>query len=184
MCNYVFTIKKKPTGQEEFIEVSTKCRGTHCHESTLHHLPVKIENEISNSNDTESSSINQVTNYSPKHRPLATSQSNTSTSNDRNVMAKTADRVCLIKQKKKLNGHQNNSSTPGRSNLNSNQRADDDGFTVLDRALVNQISMQIGTKIMNKLEQINLKVNQISDRMFDLEKKFDNMEGVFESIGF
>ena len=35
------------------------------------------------------------------------------------------------------------------------------------------IANQIASKIMIKLDQINLKVNQISDRLFELERKID-----------
>jgi hypothetical protein len=45
-----------------------------------------------------------------------------------------------------------------------------------DKNALNQIVNQISGKIMIKLDQINLKLNQISDRLFDLERKFETIE--------
>lgn len=49
-------------------------------------------------------------------------------------------------------------------------------LNLLDKNVINQIANQISSKIMIKLDQINLKVNQISDRLYDLERKLDSVE--------
>lgn len=49
-------------------------------------------------------------------------------------------------------------------------------LNLLDKNFINQIANQISGKIMIKLDQINLKVNQISDRLYDLERKLDSVE--------
>lgn len=45
-----------------------------------------------------------------------------------------------------------------------------------DRVFYQTIANQVSNKLMIKLDQINLKVNQISDRLYDLEKKLETYE--------
>ena len=49
-----------------------------------------------------------------------------------------------------------------------------------DRLLLSQLSAQITSRIMIKLDQINLKVNQISDRLYELERKLENVDSAFD----
>ena len=48
--------------------------------------------------------------------------------------------------------------------------------SLADRVILSQLANQITSRIMIKLDQINLKVNQISDRLYELERKFENVD--------
>jgi hypothetical protein len=48
--------------------------------------------------------------------------------------------------------------------------------------LATQIATQITSKLMIKLDQINLKINAINDKLYDMERKLDNLESQSDII--
>lgn len=69
-----------------------------------------------------------------------------------------------------------NTSTSSNSNTNNSNSNTMNVISLSDKNVINQIVNQVSSKIMIKLDQINLKVNQISDRLYDLERKLDSVE--------
>lgn len=201
---YVFTIKKKPTGIEEFIEVNTKCRGIHNHTSKISFTseqgytesPINNSNSNSNSNSDQAMNIekNPLKNFDESE--LATlknspnkintllnnkrfSNGSFCSPNSKNIVfsnkMSVANKIIMLAKRRKLNDSENNNV-----NIPVYQNMDENGLSGVDHAMISQISNQISAKLMGKLDQINLKVNQISDRLYDLEKKFDNLESIVD----
>jgi hypothetical protein len=96
------------------------------------------------------------------------------------------ERLVILAKKRKFHDDENNFSNQHNSLLNScintnslNSSRNDNSTTSsssIDRNLINQLATQISNKVMIKLDQINFKINQINDRLYNLEKKFETIE--------
>jgi hypothetical protein len=164
---YVFTVKTKPKDTDEFVLVETKCRGIHNH------------NHGNNNNNSPGTPNTSVTHsHTPKSTTVNRSSlptSNAALSYNHNHVASLAsttpnERVVVLTKKRKIeedysvNMSGGNGSPPAKT------------MSLNDKNALNHIVNQISSKIMIKLDQINLKLNQISDRLFDLERKFETIE--------
>ncbi|CAF0912081.1 unnamed protein product [Brachionus calyciflorus] len=144
---YVFMIRSKPDDNDKFVEVEGKRRGIHNH-----------------------SGFQNGENITPKAKRLSL-QPYFSHDNKMSVMAKKRkyfeEEFGLGIQKFTPTNIENLTTIPATSIQSINPT---------DRNLIAQITNQITSKIMIKLDQINLKVNQISDRLYDLERKLETVE--------
>jgi hypothetical protein len=73
-------------------------------------------------------------------------------------------------------GNNNNSNNNLDSMCNNNNNNSSGSMNFADRNYVNHFVSQLTGKVMLKLDQINLKINQISDRLYNLERKFESIE--------
>jgi hypothetical protein len=247
---FVFTIRKKPKGNEKFIDIDTKSRGNHVHNgvtiiTTDITLPSTSNNNFSsqeennnmlvttttmkssfnNSNDSSSFNLNESTksiNEQLKKKQFSSSNKNINFSNQRkNIPKKRKNTNTSSSQNENQNistfNEDNdemnllNTSSASLSNFNeqlqtmitstpppplgppphqqqypSSLRFGSSSNTLpfpsipttslADRVILSQLANQITSRIMIKLDQINLKVNQISDRLYELERKFENVD--------
>lgn len=151
---YVFMIRNKPDDNEKFVEVEGKRRGIHNH------------NGFQNGE-----------NLTPKAKRLSLQPyTNQNDSNKFSIVAKKRKYVeddfgLSTKLSPNVDSNANTTaSSVGLTQLGASN------LTSLDRNLIAQLSNQITNKIMIKLDQINIKVNQISDRLYDLERKLETVE--------
>ncbi|RNA10563.1 hypothetical protein BpHYR1_026476 [Brachionus plicatilis] len=143
---YVFMIRSKPDDGDKFVEVEGKRRGIHNH-----------------------SGFHNGENMTPKVK-RSSLQSYLAHDNKISIMAKKRkffeDEYGLCSNKLTVSGLENVTGLAGAAV----------SLSPTDRNLITQITNQITSKIMIKLDQINLKVNQISDRLYDLERKLETVE--------
>ena len=90
--------------------------------------------------------------------------------------------MILINRKRKIFEDEQTGLNGLNDSFNNSQNQPTDSplnkLNINERQLASQIANQISSKIMIKLDQINLKVNQISDRLYELERKFDSFESI------
>lgn len=182
---YVFTVKNKPAEHDKYVEVETKCRGVHNHQHAGNMVNNSMNGGISNSIGGHRSRLSL---------PAVSLNSNGSTSSSSSSGGQ-QERVVVLTKKRKLmhddsdygNGSMMNSSTSPNMSINSANTSTAGGaasssppmssrLNASDKTALSQIVNQISNKVMIKLDQINLKLNQISDRLFDLERKFETIE--------
>ncbi len=186
---YVFTIKNKPTGTEEFVEVHTKCRGIHQHNGAagIQSSDNRSSSCSSYNNESIKSSLSPPRKNSEK---LVLNENNKRLSNEMNISA--ANKIVMLAKRRRLS-NVNNSNDVDREcglkdegvarNVNGTVNGVGGGSSMLngiERALVSEISSQISAKILSKLDVIDLKIDQISGRLYELERKFDNLERVVD----
>ena len=159
---YVFTVKAKPADTDKYVEVETKCRGVHNH----------------NYNSSMNGGGNSSANSTPTKNSRLSLPTISSQTNGNGNSASNNERVVLLTKKRKYEDdysilhNTSSSNNPSASSPSSNGNR----LNANDKNALNQIVNQISSKIMIKLDQINLKLNQISDRLFDLERKFETIE--------
>jgi hypothetical protein len=158
---YVFTVKAKPADTDKYVEVETKCRGLHNHGN---HNGSML-NGAGSSNQSTPAKASRLS--LPNNLNSSVQHANTNGGNN--------ERVVLLTKKRKYeedyaNTSGSNNNGGGLSPPSSNK------LSTADKNMLNQVVNQISSKIMIKLDQINLKLNQISDRLFDLERKFETIE--------
>lgn len=190
----MFTIKHKPEPDDKYVEVEAKIRGTHRH----HDSSTYDDGDQQNSPNVSSRSSFGGGGASRKRKSLSC------TSNDEMTSPQPSDKNQLL-AKRKINqknikienttttsiensissvattylaASPTNSTPSGLSRLLQPTTATttNNALSLSEKSVVNQIVNQISNKIMIKLDQINLKVNQISDRLYDLERKLDSVE--------
>ncbi len=171
---YVFTVKGKPADTDKYVEVETKCRGLHNHSGAHNGSMVNGHNSSNLSTPAKHSRLSLPTNpsnssHNNASHHTAMNSSSTNGSNGGN------ERVVLLTKKRKyeedFNGGSATSNGTGSSGSPPSSK-----LSSADKNVLNQVVNQISSKIMIKLDQINLKLNQISDRLFDLERKFETIE--------
>lgn len=143
---YVFMIRNKPDDAEKFVEVEGKRRGIHNH-----------------------TGFQNGENLTPKAKRLSLQPSY-------HGLNQNDSRFSLVAKKRKYVDDDFGLTvklSPNGENVASGCAS---SLSQSDRNLIAQISNQITSKIMIKLDQINLKVNQISDRLYDLERKLETVE--------
>ena len=163
---YVFTVKQKPADTDKYVEVETKCRGVHNHSS------------MTNGNHNTSINSPHATNNISSHKNSRLSLPTTLHSNNNNNNNTNGERVVVLAKKRKHEDHDGSSSYQyqNSSMMGGGGGSPPGRLNAQDKNALNQIVNQISGKIMLKLDQINLKLNQISDRLFDLERKFETIE--------
>lgn len=177
---YVFTIKNKPVGTEEFVEVHTKCRGSHQHNGV--NIPQNYENRSSScssyNNESNKSSV------SPLRTNSVLNENNKRLSNESNKSA--ASKIVMLAKRRRLSNINNVTNVDKECKVNEEvvvknlNGLSGGGLSIVERALVSEISAQVSAKIMSKLDVIDLKIDQICGRIYELERKFDNLERVVD----
>jgi hypothetical protein len=195
---YVFTIKNKPEADEKLVEVEGKIRGCHQHSlgadfGSVGTTPqsITVVSPVNNNNNNNRPKPQKISLGSLNGTPL-----NNSGNSSSSLLDNSQQQLVYVAKKRKINNSDfissatfdtNNvlnitasnyasSSTlspPANSSRNQQQQQ---LLNLTDKNVINQIVNQITGKIMIKLDQINLKVNQISDRLYDLERKLDSVE--------
>lgn len=146
---YVFIIKQRPNGTEKFIDVDAKSRGVHNH------------NFLNEGGMSRSSRYSLSTSFNQNEKVLVFSKKRKN-ADDENCNGGNVSFGSVSPNGSSGSPSCNNGSW---SRLNQN-----------DKTLITAIANQITSKIMIKLDQINLKVNHISDRLYDLERKLETVE--------
>ena len=174
---YVFTIKEKPKGNENLIEVDGKCIGIHLHNFNKNKQPILNHNSNETLNESFENSTSPVTSgtissddsQSPKY--LFKNNCNNSHSLNRHSFSAANKLVSLAKKRKYSDTEIIGNPTANESFNNSTEQDN-----CVDKNFISQIVTKMSNKILFKLDQINTKVNQINDRLYSLEKKVDKME--------
>lgn len=143
---YVFMVRNKPDDNDKFVEVEGKRRGIHNH-----------------------TGFHNGENMTPKAKRLSLQPYLTQD-----------NKISLMAKKRKYFEEEfglcSNKLSPNNMENVTGLTATAISINPTDRNLIAQITNQITSKIMIKLDQINLKVNQISDRLYDLERKLETVE--------
>ena len=117
----------------------------------------KIEDDFLDLSAMATSSFS--TNY------LTSSQNNNSNNNNN-----------LNSNNNSSNSNTNSNNINNSSGVGSSSACGSPGSSLIDRGMLSHFVNQLAGKLMLKLDQINMKINQISDRLYNLERKFENIE--------
>jgi len=169
---YVFTIKNKPVGSEEFVEVHTKCRGAHQHNGGS--IPQGCDNRSSNYSSYYNESIKSS--ISPLRTNPVFNENKKRLSNEFNQSA--ASKIVMLAKRRRLSIINNTVDTDKECKIKEEEGGS--GLSAVERALVREISAQVSAKIMNKFDVIDLKIDKVCKRIYELERKFDNLEKVVD----